>query len=378
MSVRSSKKFFDELREWSERKLKILEGYLDPFVKVLGQHKQIYYVDAFAGAGVYRDGEIGSAIRAAELALGYKQQGKPYQLKCINIESDIENFENLEANTHLYGDLVLNLQGTFSDNIERVLSESAGSPALFFLDPFGVKGIEWNLVHRIINRNAISDIWIRFDELAVVRLDARYGATDTGAQKSFNILCQTFGIHNSARLHKELEGNTFEERKQKATQLYKRKLTDEYIKTRRKGFIASYPIRSVTEQDKYSLVFATGHVRGAIIASELVCSIEETYKREVEDYKASKPRQLSLFDKEPSEEDIFQEKVSSLAESIWIKCRGKQLSRPNVYEQIWAEWFGKIRSQHFNEAIKVLQKDDRITSATGAPSNRETVFTFRS
>ena len=48
MSIRSSQEFFGELREWSERKLKILEGYLDPFVKVLGSSstiEHVFYVD---------------------------------------------------------------------------------------------------------------------------------------------------------------------------------------------------------------------------------------------------------------------------------------------------------------------------------------------
>ncbi|MCZ7672262.1 MAG: three-Cys-motif partner protein TcmP [Chloroflexi bacterium] len=149
MSIRSSQEFFGELKEWSERKLKILEGYVDPFVKVLGKPvQQVYYIDAFAGAGIYRNGEMGSAIRAAELALNYQNQGKPYRLKCINIESNKENFENLEANTADYGDLVLNLYGTFPENLVQVLDETIGNPALFFLDPFGVKGIDWDLIKK--------------------------------------------------------------------------------------------------------------------------------------------------------------------------------------------------------------------------------------
>lgn len=378
MSIRSSQEFFDELREWSERKLQILEKYIDPFVKVLGKPvPQVYYVDAFAGAGVYRDGEIGSAIRAAELALSYQKQGKPYRLKCINIESNKENFENLEINTAVYGDLVRNFFGTFSQNIDSVLAETSDAPALFFLDPFGVKGIDWELIEKVIHRGSASDLWIRFDELAIVRLDARFGDKDAGAEKSFAVLCNTYGIFDPTLLHKQLAGESFEHKKQVAAELYMRRLAFEFSKIRRQGFVANYQIRSIVEQDKYSLVFATGHIRGAIIASEVVCGVEETYQREVEDYKASQPRQLSWLDKTPSEEEIFQEKVISLSEAIWKTCKGKKLSRPEVYEQIWVEWFGKIRGTHFNKAIKLLQNDGRIVESTGAPSNRNTIFKFR-
>jgi len=378
MSIRSSQEFFGELKEWSERKLKILEGYVDPFVKVLGKPvQQVYYIDAFAGAGIYRNGEMGSAIRAAELALNYQNQGKPYRLKCINIESNKENFENLEANTADYGDLVLNLYGTFSENLVQVLDETIGNPALFFLDPFGVKGIDWDLIKKVIHRGWASDIWIRFDELAIVRLDARFDDKDAGAQKSYAVLCKTYGISNPTVLHTKLAGDSFTDRKRIAAELYMQQLASEFEKVRRQGFAAKYPIRSIAEQDKYSLVFATGHIRGAIIASELVCGVEETYQREVEDYKNSRPRQLSLFDKAPSEQEIFQEKVFLLAESMWTACKGRKLSRPQVYAQVWAEWFGKIRSKHFNDAIKLLQDDGRIIEATGSPSNPKTVFTFR-
>lgn len=380
MSIRSSQEFFGELREWSERKLKILEGYLDPFVKVLGSSstiEHVFYVDAFAGAGLYRDGEMGSALRAAELAIRYQAEGKQYRLKCINVEADKDNFENLQSNTVEYDDLVLNLFGTFSENIDRILRETAGSPALFFLDPFGVKGINWDLLQRVIHRGDITDLWVRFDQTAVLRLAGRYGNTGLGAEKSFSILCDTYGVYDPDLLHKQLASSIPADKKQKAVNLYKEILAKEFRQVRQKGFVAAYPIRSITEQDKYSLIFATGHPRGAIIASELICSTEETYKREVEEYKANRPRQLSLFSRDPSEEEIFQSKILQLADSMESVCKGKNLTRSEIYERILPEWFGKIRATHVTKALKVLQEDGRIKHSNGAPSNRKTVFEFR-
>ena len=380
MSIRSNQEFFGELREWSERKLKILEGYLDPFVKVLGGQKtqpHVYYVDAFAGAGLYRNGEQGSAIRAAELALRYRNEGKPYRLKCINVEADNANFANLVANTANYGNLVLNLQGTFAENIDTILAEVAGSPSLFFLDPFGVKGIDWELVRQITNRGKATDLWIRFDYSAVRRLDGLYGKTDPGSQKSFNILCQTYGINEPENLHNLLGGPTPDDRKKKAVELYANRLSEEFRNARKKGFSAAYSIRSITAEDKYALIFATGHIRGAIIASELICSAEETYQREVEDFQANQPRQLSLFSREPTQEEIFQTKVSQLADSIWQVCNGERLQRPDIYARILPEWFGRIRSKHMTNALKKLQEDGHIHHVSGAFSKTTTFFTFR-
>ena len=82
--------FFDTLHEWSERKLQLLKRYVEAADKILGSINQIYYVDGFAGRGTYRDGNKGSPIRIAELAQQYKQEGKPYSFKCINIEENAE------------------------------------------------------------------------------------------------------------------------------------------------------------------------------------------------------------------------------------------------------------------------------------------------
>ena len=49
--------FFDELKQWSEIKLRILTKYLDTYLRFrLGSHRRIYYVDGFAGTSPIREG----------------------------------------------------------------------------------------------------------------------------------------------------------------------------------------------------------------------------------------------------------------------------------------------------------------------------------
>jgi hypothetical protein len=151
-------------------------------------------------------------------------------------------------------------------------------------------------------------------------------------------------------------------------------LEEEFRQARGKGFAAHYPIRSITGQDKYFLVFATGHLRGAIIASELICSTEETYVSEQEEYQARQGRQLPLFDTAPTEEEIFADKVQRLQEAIQEKCANERLTRDEIYERILRGWFGKIRSTHMTNALKALIDNGTITSAKGPPSNRNSVF----
>jgi three-Cys-motif partner protein len=187
MSEQTSTEFFTDLKEWSERKLAILEQYLDPFVKILGS--QVYYVDAFAGAGIYEDGAKGSAIRAAEHAQKYQLAGKRYSLHCINIEANPANYQSLQKNTASFDDLVTNLSGRFADNVDTVLHITDRSPVLCFLDPCGVKGIDaWHVIQRIIHRQAPTDIWIRFDHATLLRLAGFYESGAATADKFLGIL----------------------------------------------------------------------------------------------------------------------------------------------------------------------------------------------
>lgn len=382
MPTLKGEEFFGDLKEWSERKLNILSQYLDPFVKILGSGPKIshvYYVDAFAGKGIYQDGSLGSAMRAAQLASSYRSAGKSYQLKCINIEADPENFSNLQTSTQVYGDLVQNFAGTFAENVDQVLSVITGSPALFFLDPFGVKGMDWDLLRRVIHRGNATDFWIRFDHGTVRRLDGWYDTNNPGAEKGFAILCQIYGIDNPAILHDKLAAANAEERRTNAINLYLSRLAQELSSARRKGFAAAYPIRTITERDKYSLIFATGHHRGAIVASELICSTEETYQREREDFKANQIRQLSLFPAvPPTEEQIFDDKTNRLATKIWQECKGETLSRDEIYQRVLPYWFGQARSTHFTHALKRMQNNGLIQAVSGPPSDKKTRFTFKS
>jgi three-Cys-motif partner protein len=140
------KYFFNELKEWSERKLTIVQKYLDGFTKILGSigKECVYYVDGFAGRGIYQGGEKGSPVLAAEIAQRYRDEGKRYRLYCINTEEDADNFSNLQAETTRFGNLVRNLPGRFTDNFDTVLQDIGNCPAFFFVDDFGVKGTEWD------------------------------------------------------------------------------------------------------------------------------------------------------------------------------------------------------------------------------------------
>lgn len=383
MTQETANIFFDELKEWSERKLNLLSNYLDSAARILSRFGQVYYVDGFAGKGIYgKDGEPqipGSPLRAIHLAQRCLDESRAYSLQCINIESDPANFQELCRLTAPYSHLVQNFEGTFVDNIDQIIKIVRDKPVVCFLDPFGVDGIDWSAITKLIRRQAVTDLWIRFDSGEVRRRDGWYGKPDPGADKQFDILCRVYGIYDRSQLHIILDGPTSSDRKTKAINLYLDLLTQEFRKARNEGYAYAYRVGSLEGEEKYHLIGATAGKKGAILASNIVYGVEESYQREVERYKTlNGDGQLHMFAVlDPTEQEVFDAKAKAIEKDIWNSSQGKKLSRLDIHVQLLSTRFGIIKGPHITQALKNLQKAGYIVHADGQFSNDATVFTFR-
>lgn len=378
----SSATFFDELKEWSERKLRLLRNYIDGATRILGTIDHVYYVDGFAGRGTYgRDNENqvpGSPIRAALLARQYKNEGRAYSLSCINVENNRDTFDELQSATEPYRDVVKNLFGPFIDNVDAILKIVGDNPVICFLDPFGIDGMDMSGIEKLMRRGGVTDFWIRFESGAVRRRDGYYADQEAGADKQFDILRRVYGIYDDEKLHNLLDGATPGERKANAVSLYLQRLAEEFAKTRRRsGFAAAYQINSVEGASKYHLVFATASKKGLNLSSDIVYGIEENYQKEVAWYRANQTRQMTLFQLDPSEDDVFKEKVARIKRQVQTTWAGKSVSRRDIHADLLltSGWFGSIKGKHLTAVLNELIKENQI-STMGKISDDNTVFRF--
>ena len=380
--MNQAEEFFSDLKEWSARKLNIIEKYIGGFSKILGsKFKEIYYVDGFAGRGLYENGEKGSPVLAAETAQTFRQSNSPFTLHCINVERDDDNFSNLCVETQRFGSLVKNYKGSFEENIETILHQITNNPAVFFIDPFGVKGTAWNSVEQIISRKDSTDIWIRFDHITVRRLAGFYESEAKDAQGKLQTLQNLFGIIDSDYLRARLEnGSTSEERINSAVILYMEQLEKAFNKYNKKGFAASYPITSIDGTKKYHLVFACAHKKAATLASNIVNSIEETYQHEKEEYQEFQSGQMSLFSSDVTEKQVFEDKVKKLKIDILNLPKNKPLSREDLHLELMIHnkgWFGKIGRKHLTQSLKeLLSETSPKIKCVGTPGNDDSIFTI--
>lgn len=379
MSQSTDNAFFESLKEWSERKLTLIQKYLDGAVKIMQIMGEVYYVDCFAGRGTYgKEGEPqvpGSPLRAAQLAQRYIDEGRRYSLRCINIESHAKRFQGLQAATAPYKNITTNLEGSFTANISTILALLGQRPAVCFLDPFGVDGLDWAAVQRLIKRQGATDIWLRFDTDEVRRRAGYYDSPLLGADKQFDILMRTYGFIDKDQLHALLDDPTTPEaRKQAALALYLDLLRNEFKRAKQEGYAEAYRVGSMNQETQYYLVFATSNKKGLILASDIVHDVEENYQRGIEHNKLW--IQPSMFD--PTDEEIEEAKVKGIQEEISRRWCGKTIDRMTLHASLLDQRFGKIKRTHVTQAIQALIKSKTIERCDGRISEDRTHFTFRS
>lgn len=158
--------FSGERRLTSKLKHLVLRRYVKEFAYHLGSVQPIvYYVDGFAGAGVYTAGsnrEDGSPLLIARLAQELRAAPRGIQLRCLNVEADKERFDSLEAATESFKPEIVehNYQSTFVDALPNILERIGDAATCFFIDPFGTKDIAFENLLPAFNRKAITEVLI--------------------------------------------------------------------------------------------------------------------------------------------------------------------------------------------------------------------------
>lgn len=181
---RNEQDFFDVAKPWSGIKHRILYKYLDTYVTIRkNSERQIFFVDGYAGAGEYgsQDGATspGSPLLIAQIAQDFAESGHSSSLVCYAVEKQRTRYDQLCAALAQYpGASVRPLLGSFLNHLDQILNEIGAAPAVFFLDPFGVKGSSLSELRPLIRR-ADTEIILIFNSFRLAKLA---GFEDSNAQ----------------------------------------------------------------------------------------------------------------------------------------------------------------------------------------------------
>lgn len=343
-------------RPWSRWKHEILIRYLEAMVAILQRAGTVYCIDGFAGPGKYLDdNEEGSPLLAAKHAKDLALSNKPYALNCINVESDSSVFDNLEDSTSEYRTWVKNYCGVFGDHVGKILDDIGYKPALFFLDPLGVKGLEWEKLVPVLERRQTTELLIRFDTNAVLRHTGR----DVSHHSTFNAILGEASSEYWQRYLIEC-GKSSDARRECLSNAYEDKLRLHF------DFVGRIPILSSDESLKYFLLYATRSAKGMQVMNDVFFTMQDLRDRTLDEEKLEHERiiQLDMFEPSPEEKTLGelrflrQEVLEVLKQVESVKrdeLRGRVASR--------ADNFGRFSGSQFTAVLGgrawgiTLQKD---------------------
>jgi len=154
--------FFDEQKEQSLVKTTIVAKYFNVWANVIintqkryPQHsKKIAYIDLFAGSGRYKDGTQSTPLEILKNAVSkpdlrerlvaiFNDKDEENSKALEKTISEIPGIENLKYKPEVYNQEV-------GEEIVKMFENMNLIPTLFFVDPWGYKGLSLRLVNSVL------------------------------------------------------------------------------------------------------------------------------------------------------------------------------------------------------------------------------------
>ncbi|HZK62323.1 MAG TPA: three-Cys-motif partner protein TcmP [Anaerovoracaceae bacterium] len=258
--------------EHTKIKHEILSKYLETWIRILGvKYKKLYYIDCFAGRGIYADGTAGSPIIALQSA---KKMKKTFsyldEISCIFVEKNPNNFENMkkivydEINTHPNDYTGIVVQDLINDEFIGAMPKIKEyydfvAPSFYFIDPFGYSGVPFESIKTILQFPK-TEVFINF----MVR-DIHRFLDSTNHKFSID---DFFGLDNVKNIVKEMRNQHPKlEGKYALLELYKKQLHD----VAAVKYVLSYDVYADKQsQTTYYLIHATNHIKGCEVMKNIM------------------------------------------------------------------------------------------------------------
>lgn len=279
---KSNVDFFEEKSEWAEIKDSVLRDYLQPYaVKLLRTNRPLVYVDGFAGRGYFNDGKDGSpliACKELDRALEISKAKDPVIRRIF-----IENKHASELSKCLSGyDGVEVIDGSFEDLEEVIKARLSGAENLFlYVDPFGIKYLNMNLLLRLSKLLPSVEVLINFNSFGFFREACRVRGVEITDIPFFNELVERDPGVNSQNASQRLTEILGDDRWRAVVEQYKTDEIDGYTAERKiadlfrsnlskaYNYVLDFPIRlKEGQRPKYRMVHACNHPEGAMLMYE--------------------------------------------------------------------------------------------------------------
>jgi len=347
--------FFRKKRAWSMVKDKIVADYIACYLKTV-QHRgsPIIIVDAFAGPGQFGDGSKGSpllicdAISAASRHVGIGclfADAHPAHRTAL-AEALKEHIRNIVAAPPLED---------FPAVLSRALEIGTDSTVFFYLDPYGIKDLDFTTVRQIAKRDLkqSTEVLINFNFRTFRRMSGNWTDNDSAslvAQKVRTAKVETVNTVMGGDYWQAIITDPHLDTLQRENVVMAK-----YVEQLQHFFPYTYAIPVKEEPDpedalpqdelaKYHLIFGTRNARAVVYMNDVGLNALTPYLKGFKDG--------LLFDVTPTR---YQPVPAEEIKAAIVKVVEHQpLTRPEIYEHVIPQFFLERLKKEYRAIIDEL------------------------
>ena len=152
----------------------------------------------------------------------------------------------------------------------------------------------------------------------------------------------------------------------------------------------SYPVRTVSGQLKYYLIFLTRHIAGLLAMSDVIYRVDNQYEREQKDYIQNAPDRRAaltgqaplwspgeLMATTPSDAEVDARVTAALSPDILNVCKHRRvLTFGKLQEDLVLQWFGGALEKHYSKAVRALEQSGLLRLTPGSRLDSSTRLEF--
>lgn len=347
--------FFKAKRAWSHVKDKILKGYITCYLRTIhGRGQPILIVDGFSGPGRFGDGSEGSPLIICDAIENAPKRG--VGLACIFADSHSAHRVSLEAclANYIRGGIAEKPLADFSEALSRALGVGQGATMFFYLDPYGIKDLDFETVKQIYERdtNQSTEVLINFNFKTFMRMSGNWSYNDFASEISRKVKdakVETVTAVMGGDYWLEIVTNPNLDKIQREDLI-----VGKYMERVREffGYTYSIPVKELDSCDsvpaddlaKYHLIFGTRSARAVVYMNDVAINALEPYFSQFKDG--------LLFDMTPGRYEPCP--VDEVKDAIIEVVDSRPMTRPQIFEAVIPKYFMQRRQKDYRAIIDEL------------------------
>lgn len=337
--------------------------YISSYLKTVQSiGRQILIVDGFSGPGLFGDDSLGSPLIICE-AISKTSRGR-VNIGCLC--ADIRPSHRSALQAALAEQIRMGLSekpySNCAEALTRALEIGGNATIFFYLDPYGIKDLEFDMVRQIYERDKrqSTEVLINFNFRAFMRMSGNWNYADTADEIAAKVKTSKVETVNKVMggdywLNIVTDASLSKIAREDA-------VINSYVNRVREFFQYTYaiPVKHIDEDERdvpadelarYHLIFGTRHARAVVYMNDVALNALTPYFNNFKDG--------LLFDMTP---DRYQPAATEDVKAAIVSAvTNRPLRRPEIYELLLPQFFMSYHKKEYREIIDDLTfKEGRL------------------